>query len=854
MKTKQEIYTEFLRNKVLKTVKSGFDVYPEDLHPSTLPHQRDTIIWAAKGGCRAIFSSFGLGKTHTQLELARLCLQEEGRIKSYVDKDFDRVLIICPLGVKQEFKSEGKRLGITVDYVRNNAEIKSSPCQILITNYERVRDGGIDVSQFLMVSLDEASILRSYGSKTYQEFLPMFKNVRFKYVCTATPSPNRYKELIHYAGFLGIMDTGQCLTRFFKRDSSKANNLTLHPHKEREFWLWVSTWALFLTKPSELGYSDEGYDLPDLKVHLHCVKNGNETIDIDKRDGQVRMFRDVAKDLVSASREKRESLLSRVEKAKEIVESEMIWDHWLIWHDLEMEREAIEKSFPNSDCKTIYGSQKDELKEELLIGFGRGEYRILATKPKIAGQGCNFQKHCHRNIFLGINYKFNDFIQAIHRTYRYGQTHPVEIHIIYTENEEPILKELLAKWERHKELVQNMTEIIKQYGLNPNEMEVLKRSIVLDRFEVKGQSFTAVNNDCVLETQTMADNSVDLIVTSIPFSNHYEYTPTYNDFGHTNNDEHFFAQMDYLTPELLRVLKPGRIAAIHVKDRILFSSVTGIGFPIVNDFHESTVSHFKKHGFYKIGMITVETDVVRENNQTNRLGYSENCKDGSKMGVGSPEYIILFRKRQTDLSKAYSDEPVVKSKLEYSRGRWQIDARAKWNSSGNTLLNIDELKHLGIDRVNSVYFKHLMQSVYDYNTHVDLAIAMEEEGKLPSTFETLRVPARYDYVWGDINRMITLNSQQTQNQEQNHICPLQIDIVERLINRYSNKGDLVLDPFGGLMTVPYSAIKMGRKGYGVELNPEYFRCGVGYCKEAEYKISVPTLFDLIESEEKENAA
>jgi DNA modification methylase len=843
---KQKRYNDFLESKIIKTADTGFDVIEGDLHPSTLPHQRDTIIWAAKGGCRAIFSSFGLGKTHTQLELARMCLQEEGKMT-------DKVLIICPLGVKQEFTSESKRLGITIQYVRNDAEIEASPCQILITNYERVRDGGIDVSRFLMVSLDEASVLRSYGSKTYQEFLPMFKNVRFKYVCTATPSPNKYKELIHYAGFLGIMDTGQALTRFFKRDSTKANNLTIHPHKEREFWLWVSSWALFLTKPSDLGYSDQGYDLPELNIKFHCVKNDNETVDIDKRDGQVRMFRDVAKDLVSASREKRETLTNRVDKALEIINSEDPTKHWIVWHDLESERDRIERTFPKEDTKTVYGSQTIEQKESLLIGFGQGEYRILGTKADIAGSGCNFQKHCHANIYVGVTYKFNDFIQSLHRTHRYGQKHQVEAHIIYTENEEPILKELLAKWERHKELVQNMTDIIKQYGLTKNSMDQMKRNIILDRYEVKGQSFTAVNNDCVRETQTMQENSVGLIVTSIPFSNHYEYTPTYNDFGHTNNDDHFFSQMDFLTPELLRVLQPGRVAAVHVKDRILFGSVNGMGMPTVNPFHAKTIFHYMKHGFAFIGQITIETDVVRENNQTYRLGWSEQCKDGSKMGVGSPEYVLLFRKLSTDMSKAYADVPVTKEKTEYKRGKWQIDARAKWNSSGNTLLNIDDLKRLGIDKVNSAYHKHLMENIYDFNKHVELAIAMEDEGKLPSTFETLKVPARYDYVWSDINRMITLNSQQTQNQEQNHICPLQIDIVERTINRYSNKGDLVYDPFAGIFTVPYIAIKMGRIGRGTELNSQYFRCGVGYCKEAEYKMSVPTLFDLIDSEEKVNA-
>jgi DNA modification methylase len=823
-----QTYEQFLEAKMLKTPSLGFEVEYADINPICFPHQKDCIAWAARGGRRALFLSFGLGKTIIQLELASLCIMKRG----------GKAIIVCPLGVKQEFKKDAKLLGMEIEYVRNMEEVEACKTPFMITNYERVREGNIDPSYFTFASLDEASVLRSYGSKTYQEFLPKFDNVRYRYVCTATPSPNKFKELIHYAGFLGVMDTGQALTRFFKRDSTKANNLTLHPHKEREFWLWMSTWAIFLTKPSDLGYSDEGYDLPDLDVKFHVVKlEAKENID---RNGQAKLYRDMAIDLKSSAKEKRESLSERLQVTMNIIEADAPDKHWIVWHSLENERHAIEK---NIDCKTVYGSQAEEEKERLLIEFGDGKYRILATKTEIAGSGCNFQHHCHANIFMGIDYKFNDFVQAIFRTQRFQQKHRVEVHIIYTDTEDQILKTLLQKWEKHKELVKNMTDIIKEYGLSNQSDIELKRSMGVQRSEVKGQLFTTVHNDNVPEVQSMEQNSVGMIVTSIPFSNHYEYTPSYNDFGHTQNDDHFFAQMDFLTPELLRVLKPGRIAAIHVKDRILFGSVTGYGMPSVNPFHAKTISHYMKHGFIYMGMITIETDVVRENNQTYRLGWSEQCKDGSKMGVGSPEYLLIFRKLPTDNSRAYADEPVTKSKKEYTRGRWQIDARAKWNSSGDRLLNPDELSKFAIDRIGKEFSEVLSDLVYDYDQHVNLANALDDKGKLPATFETLKVPARRDDVWHDINRMNTLNSQQTQSREQNHICPLQLDIIKRSINRWSNEGDLVLDPFGGLGSTAYTAIKMNRRGYSIELNPDYHRCAVGYLRAAEYKKSVPTLFD-----------
>lgn len=827
-------YEEFIEKKALSTPRTGFAVTDADLHDSNLPHQRDIIKWAADGGRRAIFASFGLGKTQIQLELAKICLQKHEGL----------ALIICPLGVKQEFKKDAERLGISITYVRNNEEVEKCPTRIMITNYERVRDGNIDVTQFIFASLDEASVLRSYGSKTYQTFLSLFGTIPFRYVCTATPSPNKYKELIHYAGFLGIMDTGQALTRFFKRDSTQANNLTIHPHKEREFWLWMASWAIFITKPSDLSYSDEGYDLPPLQIHWHLIDLQIPEA-IKDRDGQTKMFRNEASSLSEAAKEKRDSLIERLAKVKSIIANADSNKHWLIWHHLENERYALEKC-EISGLKTVFGNQPDDLKEKLLIEFSEGQYRVLATKPEIAGQGCNFQGYCSDAIFMGINDKFNDFIQAIHRIQRFQQPKPCSIHIIYTDSEENIRKNLESKWKRHYELVDEMTGIIKEYGLaNAGSISELKRSMTVERKEVKGKNFTCVNNDNVQEMKLLSDNSKHMILTSIPFSNHYEYTPSYLDFGHTNGDDHFFQQMDFLTPECFRVLMPGRIAAIHVKDRIMFGNVTGYGMPTVNPFHAKSIFHYMKHGFLYMGMIEIETDVVRENNSTYRLGWSEQCKDGSKMGVGSPEYVLIFRKPQTDTSKAYADVPVVKSKQIYSRGRWQIDARAKWNSSGNRLLTSEEIQQLPIDKISGRFYDFYKDHVYDYKTHVEIAEQLEAQNKLPATFETLKVPARSEWVWDDIVRMRTLNSSQNQRNQEQHICPFQLDVVERLINRYTNEGEEIMDPFAGLMSVPFCAINMNRKGYGIELNTTSFIDGVRYCKEAEFKRSVPTLFDLV---------
>lgn len=824
-------YHDFLERKIRLAPASGLDVDPAEVNPILKPHQRDIVVWAVKGGKRAIFAAFGLGKSVIQIEALRLVCE----------KTAGRALIVLPLGVRQEFRRDGQMLGVDIRFIRRIEE--AGDTGLYMTNYETVRDGKIDPNDFTAASLDEASVLRSYGSKTYQTFLSLFDGVRYRFVATATPSPNRYKELIHYAGFLGIMDTGQALTRFFQRDSTQANNLTLYPHKEREFWLWLNSWAIFLQRPSDLGYSDEGYSLPPFDVRYHEVQCDLADGGID-RDGQSALFKDTAIGVVSASKEKRDTLQSRIAKMREIIAAAP-GDHFIIWHDLEDERRAIEKALPSA--VSVYGSQDLEKREQAIVDFSDGRFQYLAAKPVIAGSGCNFQRHCHKAIFLGIGFKFNDFIQALHRIYRFLQTRQVEIHIIYAESEREVLRTLQGKWEAHDRMVENMSEIIREHGLDKlSAAEVLTRSIGVERIEAKGEEWIVANNDCVDEARSMADNSVDLIVTSIPFSNHYEYTPSYNDFGHTDSDDHFFEQMDFLTPELLRILKPGRVYACHTKDRILFGNVTGMGMPTVNPFHARTLFHTIGHGFAYMGMITVNTDVVRENNQTYRLGWTENCKDGTKMGVGSPEYILLFRKLPSDTSKAYADDRVSKDKEDYTRARWQVDAHAFWRSSGDRLLTPVELASLGPDMLAKAFTEWTLRNVYDYETHIRIGEALEKRGALPSTFMSLAPGAHDAFTWHDVNRMRTLNGEQTQKGLQNHICPLQFDIADRLIKRFSNEGDLVFDPFGGLFTVPYRAMKLKRRGRAVELNPGYFLDGIKYLQAMEREVSTPTMFDIFE--------
>lgn len=834
----KEAYLDFLRSKIPQAEVCGFDP-PSPPHDSLFPHQIDICTWGIRGGRRAIFANFGLGKTRMHLQLA----------KWVCEKTAGKFLVIAPLGVRQEFtQSDGPAMGLRVEFCRTTDQAQKSEAPIIITNYESVRDGKMDPDIFAGVGMDEASVLRSYGSKTYQTFLATLKSVPYRFVFTATPSPNRYKELIHYGGFLGVMDTGEALTRFFQRDSSQAGNLTLYPHMEQQFWLWLASWAAFIQRPSDLGYSDEGYDLPPIQVHWHRLESDHKkawrTTD---SWGQHQMFLDQSVGLKESAETKRASISTRIRKACEIIDADSPSKHWIIWHDLESERSAIEKAIPRA--KTVYGSQDLEIREELIMGFSRGEYSILATKPIIAGSGCNFQRHCSSAIFLGVGYKFNDFIQAIHRIHRFQQKETVNIHIAHMDSEDAIVADLKAKWQRHDDLQRKMTSIMQKYKLtNTIEMELI-RSLITggERTEIKGERFRSIRNDCTLEIMGWEENQVDMICTSIPFGNQYEYSPSFNDFGHNSDNDAFFEQMHHLCPQLLKVLKPGRIAAIHVKDRIRFGNVTGDGFPTVDPFSDMTVAAFRKAGFRFMARITVDTDVVRENNQTYRLGWSENAKDSSKMGAGMPEYVLIFRKLPSDLSNGYADVPVAKSKDDYTRADWQLDAAGYWRSNGNRLPDPEIMKHMSPTDLKRIWTEHALQGGYDHENHVEICKALESMGKLPSSFMLFPPISRHADIWTDIARMRTLNSEQSRRNEEMHVCPLQLDIIRRLITRYTNSGEVIYDPFGGIGSVPYQALKMGRHGWMTELNAEYWRCSVGYCEQAEAEATVPTLFDLAET-------
>jgi len=880
-------YQEFLTSKIKLAVKSGIAIDRDILHHSLRPDQKDIAVWAIELGAALVAPDAGMGKTRIGIEVMRVLQSRFG----------GKCLIVTELGAADTFVDKDPEVGeaaamdMQVDYITCQEEAFSSPCDIVVTNYERIRDGRFDFSAFTAVWLDEGNYVKNMAGETTEAIKQQLSRVKYKYIATATPSPNETLELINYAHVLGICDRGQILTRFFQRNSTKAGELTLHPHHEHDFWLWVHSWCIAITSPKDLGYDYHGFELPELRLHWVEVKTDKPLDAGTEKDGQARLFIESRSGLSEAAKIKRESIDARVYKALEIV-SEHPDDHFILWHHLEAEREELGNAFEFAGISygDIYGSQDWIIREKRIVQFTKGELKYLATKPEISGVGCNFQKHCHKCVFVGINDSFNDIYQAIKRIWRfYNPYGAVDIFLLYTPEEYDIVLNLKRKWAEHNTMREKMREIISAYGLDHSKfIEEKRRSFKTNRKEWKGQDYTLINNDSVLEIRNVPDNSSDMILTSIPFGNHYEYSDKYNDFGHNMSNADFFRQMDYLLPEMLRVLKPGRIAAIHTKNRIHYGSVTGLGFSVFHRFTHAACDCFERHGFQTMGFHYVPTDVVAENNQTYRLTYGELQKDSTKMGGGIPEEIWIFRKAPTSNANAYADTPVTHNMARcplcghedvhdafirkgavlcdcpkcsqyfafddlilaegnqgYTLADWQIDADAFWRSSGDRYLQPEELKSMSMKQVRAWWNIFNAGTIYDRDQHAELLQILDENNKLSRIFTTLPLRSNTGYIWNDVNRMHGLNSQQRLRKKQNHICPMPFDQVDRLIELYSNPLERIDDYFGGIGTTGLRAIKKGRKVFISELNEMYAGCAAFYLKEAEGLRRIPTLFDVI---------
>lgn len=405
-------YQQFLGSKRLLVPATGQDVPASDLHAALFPFQRDLVRWALRKGRAALFADTGLGKTLMQLAWAQHAAE--------------RVLILAPLAVAQQTVAEGARWGITVTYARDEAQAAATG--ITITNYEMLSH--FRPERYGAVVLDESSILKSFEGKVRTALIQAFAQTSRRLCCTATPAPNDIAELANHAEFLGVLSRVEMLAHFFVHDD---NGWRLKKHARQGFYRWLASWAMSLKRPSDLGYSDAGYDLPPLDIQAHLIPTEYRPKD--------QLFATTLHGIQDRVAVRKDTLEDRVARAGSLIASEPT-QQWLAWVGLNDEGRALAAMVPGAVL--VEGADSPERKADALRAFAAGDVRVLVTKSAIAGFGMNFQR-CARMVFVGLSDSYEQYYQAIRRCWRFGQTQSVHAHIVLTEPEETIHQNVLRK-------------------------------------------------------------------------------------------------------------------------------------------------------------------------------------------------------------------------------------------------------------------------------------------------------------------------------------------------------------------------------------------------------------------------
>lgn len=786
-------YQDFLKSKMQSVQVSGFDVAENDINPMLFKFQNACVRWALQLGKAALFQECGLGKTFQQIEWARLVSEYTG----------GKVLILAPLAVAGQTVLEAlklgiqlsenannidltievaKSVGITIKYCKDQSEVDSV---ISITNYDRLHL--FDTTQFVGVVLDESSILKNFMGKIKQALFEAFAHTPYKLCCTATPAPNDHLELGNHAAFLDVMPANEMISRWFINDAMEAGNYRLKKHAAKDFWRWLTSWAVCLSEPKDLGqeYDEPQFVLPPL--NLVEVRLAAAQASIDRAHAEGRLIPDDSPSSTGMHKVKRESLADRIQAVKAIVDGIPISEQILIWCDTDYEADALVAALP--EVVEVRGGTKD--KEAKLLGFADNKFRILVTKPKIAGLGLNYQQ-CSNQILVGVSYSFESFYQAIRRSYRFGQKKTVNVYAIYAETEGNIMTILKHKQQQFKEMQIAMSKAVKQYGLFRDGKKL--GLTAPDEQIAFGDNWQLYLGDCVEQIKKVADNSVHLGIHSPPFSNLYIYSDSEADMGNSSNDEEFFKHYEFLISELYRTTMPGRLCVVHCKD--LPSYMNRDGAAGLVDFPGRVIKAFESKGWQYHSRVTIwkapEIEMQRTKNHgllhKNFTSMAEACRQGM------PDYLVVFRKYPLE-----GGVPVIQQR-----------------QPGDYIGTEPPAPHVTNQR--------------------DYSINLWQKYASP--------------VWMDIDQTDVLNFKLGRNgEDERHICPLQIGVIERCIDLWSNKGETIFSPFAGVGSELVTAVKMGRKALGIELKESYWKQAIKFLKEADMLANRPSLFDLIPEEE-----
>jgi len=722
-------YDEFIQGKTRRAQSHGFEPIP--ITAPLFDWQKHVVKWAVKQGRAALFEDCGLGKTLQQLEWAHQVVQHSKK----------PVLILTPLAVAHQTASEAGKFGYIASVAESDEDIKKA--QIYITNYEKLDH--FDCSWFSGVVLDESSILKNFTGKTRRKLTDTFANTPYRLCCTATPSPNDYTEFGQHADFLGICSPAQMLAEFFINDTFNTGDWRLKKHAEPVFWAWVASWAACVSKPSDIGFNDDGYILPKLNLQTCIVQ-----VDEVAVEGSEELFKHATLSATTMHRELRETVKDRVAKVAELANASD--DPWLVWCNTNEESELLKEAITGS--VEIKGSDSTKHKERAIDGFLDGSIRVLVSKPGICGYGMNFQ-HCHNVAFVGLSYSFEDFYQALRRTYRFGQSKEVNAYIVQASTEGAILKTIQRKINQHAEMQEKMKAASLAFTHQNQKELTMKTDITTET----GDGFTIHHGDCVRVAKTIPDNSIDFSVFSPPFADLFTYSNDLQDMGNCSDVTEFMEHFTILLKELHRIMVPGREVAIHCVD--LLSTKWKHGAIQFQDFSGEIIRAMWKAGFFFHSRICIWKSPVTEMQRTKAHGllYKTLKSDSSMSRVGCADYLIVFRK------EGDNPKPITKDPTKYPVDWWQEVASPVWMT-------------------------------------VDQGRVLNRDGARDSA-------------------------------DEKHICPLQLDVIERAIELWSNEGDTVFSPFTGIGSEGYGALNLGRKFIGAELKDSYFKQAVQNLKNAK---------------------
>lgn len=723
-------YEDFIKSKQIVLADAGLTEIPE-LNPMLFPFQKDMVAWALRKGRAALFCDCGLGKTPMQLEWAK-------HIPG-------RVLILAPLAVAQQTIREGKKFGITATYSRKPCDAK-----ITVTNYEMLEH--FNPADFTGIVLDESSILKSYDGAFRNLIIESFSKTPFRLACTATPAPNDYMELGNHSEFLGALTRTEMLSTFFVHDGGDTAKWRVKRHAQRDFWKWVCSWAVMMRKPSDLGYDDDGFILPPLVIE-------DIVIDVAKPiDG--RLFALPAITLQERRQARSATTEERAAKVAEIVATKPK-EPWLIWCNLNSESH-LAASLIHAATEVEGANTRDE-KEERMLGFSAGIYRVMVSKPSIAGYGMNWQ-HCPNVVFLGLSDSYEQFYQAIRRCWRFGQKKPVHCYIV-TSSQEGAVTENIKRKEKDaakmaEEMVNNMHELNQQEvrGVSTHGPQVIRRHVE------RGESWQMHLGDCVETIHTMKSDSIHYSIFSPPFASLYTYSALPNDMGNCRTHAEFYEHFSYLTKELLRVTMPGRLLSFHCMN--LPISKERDGYIGIADFRGDLIRIFQDAGFIYHSEVCIWKDPVTAMQRTKALGllHKQIKKDSCMSRQGIADYLVTMRK--------HGENP---------------------------------------ERV----------------THTSESLPV-------SVWQRYASP-----VWMDIDPSDTLQRKSArEDEDERHICPLQLEVIRRAVELWTNPGDEVFSPFAGIGSEGYVAIQQGRRFFGIELKESYFKQAVANLRNA-HKMTNP---------------